>query len=71
MFQLAIEKGAGLGNEVGSSKPGVLLNCPHYMRLYRVFRKTHMIIAIGNMISMATTMFHMYYLAVKLCSVKK
>lgn len=68
--KMAIEREAGLGQEVGSSRPGVLANCPHYMRLFRAFRRTHIIIAIGNMVSMAATSFHLYYLATKLCSVE-
>ncbi|XP_042233369.1 transmembrane protein 205-like [Homarus americanus] len=68
--KIAIEREAGLGQEVGSNKPGLLSHCPHYMRLYCAFRKTHMIIAIGNMVSMAATSLHLYYLATKLCSVQ-
>lgn len=68
--KMAIEREAGIGQEVGSSNPGVLANCPHYMRLYRAFRRTHMTIAIGNIISMAATSLHLYYLATKLCAVE-
>ncbi|KAK8747451.1 hypothetical protein OTU49_016815 [Cherax quadricarinatus] len=69
-IKIAIEREAGLGHEVGTNKPGRLAHCPHYMRLYRAFRRTHMIIAIGNMVSMAATSLHLYYLATKLCSVQ-
>ncbi|XP_045136179.1 transmembrane protein 205-like [Portunus trituberculatus] len=68
--KMAIEREANIGQEVGSSSPGLLANCPHYMRLYRAFRRTHMIIAVGNMASMAATSLHLYYLATKLCSVE-
>lgn len=67
-LQMAIESEAGIGTEVGSSHPGVLTRCPHYMRLHKAFRRMHIIIAIGNMASMAGTSFHLYYLATKLCS---
>nr|XP_045609471.1 transmembrane protein 205-like [Procambarus clarkii] len=68
--KIAIEREAGMGEEVASSKPGRLSHCPHYMRLHRAFRRTHMIIAIGNMVSMSATSLHLYYLATKLCSVQ-
>lgn len=68
-IKIAIESETGLGSEIGSNRPGVLSRCPHYMRLYRTFRKIHMVIAIGNMAAMAATSFHLYYLATKLCSV--
>ncbi|ROT65501.1 hypothetical protein C7M84_016532 [Penaeus vannamei] len=67
--KIAIEREAGLGQEIGTNRPGRLAHCPHYMRLYRAFRRTHMIIAIGNMVAMAATSLHLYYLATKLCSV--
>ncbi|XP_037780587.1 transmembrane protein 205-like [Penaeus monodon] len=67
--KIAIEREAGLGQEIGTNRPGRLAHCPHYMRLYRAFRRTHMIIAVGNMVAMAATSLHLYYLATKLCSV--
>ncbi|KAK7081680.1 hypothetical protein SK128_010406 [Halocaridina rubra] len=66
---MAIEREAGLGQEVGSNRPGRLSHCPHYMRLYKTFRKTHLVIAAGNMFAMAATSLHLYYVATKLCSV--
>ncbi|KAK4293097.1 hypothetical protein Pmani_034172 [Petrolisthes manimaculis] len=68
--KVAIEREAGMGQEVGTSKPGLLSNCPHYMRLYRTFRRIHLSIAAGNVMSMAATSLHLYYLATKLCAVQ-
>ncbi|XP_076062263.1 transmembrane protein 205 [Oratosquilla oratoria] len=67
-IKIAIETEAGLGQEVGTNRPGRLAHCPHYMKLYRAFRRTHMTIAVGNMSAMACTFFHLYYLATKLCA---
>lgn len=62
-----IEAQAGVGMEVGKLLPGNLMNCPHYMTLHKAFRRVHMTIAIGNIITMSCTMFHLYYLSQKLC----
>ncbi|XP_068243981.1 transmembrane protein 205 [Palaemon carinicauda] len=68
-IKMAIEREAGLGQEIGTNRPGHLVHCPHYMRLYRAFRKTHMAIAAGNIVTVAATSLHLYYVATKLCSV--
>lgn len=68
-IKMAIEREEGLGKEVGTSAPGRLQHCPHYMRMHRAFRKIHAMIAVGNIISMATTSLHLYNLAIELCSV--
>jgi hypothetical protein len=62
-----IEAQAGVGMEVGKLVPGNLLNCPHYVTIHKAFRKVHMTIAIGNLITMACTMLHLYHLSQKLC----
>ncbi|XP_044256677.1 transmembrane protein 205 [Tribolium madens] len=62
-----IEAQAGVGMEIGKLVPGNLLNCPHYMTIHRAFRRVHMTIAIGNVITMGCTMLHLYYLSQKLC----
>uniref|UniRef100_A0A2P2I6B1 Transmembrane protein 205-like n=1 Tax=Hirondellea gigas TaxID=1518452 RepID=A0A2P2I6B1_9CRUS len=69
-IKMAIEKEEGLGGEVGDSSPGRLLHCPHYMKLHRAFRRIHAMIAVGNVISMATTSLHLYNLAIELCAVR-
>lgn len=62
-----IEKEVGVGMEVGKHDPGVLVNCPHYLQIHKAFRKVHMTIAIGNIITMACTVIHLHYLANKIC----
>ncbi|EFA11018.1 Transmembrane protein 205-like Protein [Tribolium castaneum] len=62
-----IEAQAGVGMEIGKLVPGNLLNCPHYMAIHKAFRRVHMTIAIGNLVTMACTMLHLYYLSQKLC----
>ncbi|KAJ8923483.1 hypothetical protein NQ315_010061 [Exocentrus adspersus] len=64
-----IERRAGVGMEVGKLNPGKLLNCPHYLRLHRQFRKVHMTIAILNIVAMACTVIHLYHLSHKLCAI--
>ncbi|XP_018329547.1 transmembrane protein 205 [Agrilus planipennis] len=61
-----MEKATGVGTEVGEHNAGELVNCPHYMRTYKRFRKIHMTIAIGNIICMACTVYHLHYLSQKL-----
>lgn len=62
-----IEKEAGIGLEVGEYKPGCLAKCPHYLMIHTSFRKVHMIVAIGNMMCMACTIAHLFYLAQRIC----
>lgn len=61
-----IEKSVGVGLEVGKLDPGKLKNCQNYLKVHQKFRKIHMSIAIGNLIAMACTMLHLYYLSQKL-----
>lgn len=62
-----IERAAGVGAEIGRHDPGPLKHCPHYIKIHSAFRKTHMTIAMGNMLTMACTVLHLYYIASKLC----
>lgn len=61
-----LEKEAGVGMEVGKHDPGSLINDVNYCTVYKSFRKVHMTIAMGNIITMACSMFHLYYLATKI-----
>ncbi|XP_046989718.1 transmembrane protein 205 [Schistocerca americana] len=63
----AIEKAAGVGLEVGKHNPGPLAHCPHYVKMHQAFRKIHMAVAIGNILTMACTTVHLHYLASKIC----
>lgn len=60
-----IEKAAGIGHEVGHYELGPLLQCPHYMSIHRAFRRVHMCTAIGNIIAIMCSAFHLYFLAYK------
>lgn len=62
-----IESQAGIGMEIGKLVLGELTKCPHYMTIHKAFRKVHMTIAMGNLITMACTIFQLYYLSQKLC----
>uniref|UniRef100_A0A2S2P0R8 Transmembrane protein n=2 Tax=Aphidini TaxID=33387 RepID=A0A2S2P0R8_SCHGA len=59
----AIEKSAGVGNEVGRYDLGPLVDCPHYMAIHRAFRQVHLFVAIGNVVTMMCTAFHLAYIA--------
>ncbi|XP_015377092.1 PREDICTED: transmembrane protein 205-like [Diuraphis noxia] len=59
----AIEKSVGLGKEVGRCDLGRLTECPHYMIMHRIFRKIHMFMAIGNIITIMCSIFHLTYIA--------
>ncbi|XP_063993343.1 transmembrane protein 205 [Diachasmimorpha longicaudata] len=62
-----IERAAGVGNEVGKHNPGTLKHCPHYLKIHGAFRKAHMCIAMGNIMTMACTALHLHYISSKLC----
>ncbi|EDW00491.1 uncharacterized protein LOC6564778 [Drosophila grimshawi] len=71
MLQLMHEKyrleGAiGSGQEVGSLLQGDLVECPHYQRIHKAFRRIHMSIAIGNMIILLATCLQLYFLSLKI-----
>ncbi|PSN42417.1 hypothetical protein C0J52_11741 [Blattella germanica] len=67
--KIAMEKAAGVGLEVGRHDPGPLAKCPHYVKIHKAFRRVHMTIAIGNLMSMACTIVHVLYLANKISCV--
>ncbi|XP_029155625.1 transmembrane protein 205 isoform X2 [Nylanderia fulva] len=62
-----LERAAGIGNEIGGHHAGPLKNCPHYLKINQAFRRVHVSIAMGNMLTMACTVLHLYYIASKLC----
>jgi hypothetical protein len=66
-LKTSLERAAGVGAEIGRHEPGPLKHCPHYLNIHRAFRRIHMTIAMGNMLTMACTVFHLYYIANKLC----
>ncbi|XP_022176213.1 transmembrane protein 205-like [Myzus persicae] len=59
----AIEKAVGLGKEVGRCDLGRLVDCPHYMTMHRIFRKVHMFMAIGNVVTIVCSVFHLAHIA--------
>lgn len=63
----ALERAAGVGNEIGRHNPGPLKHCPHYLKIHNAFRRVHVSIAMGNMLAMAFTVLHLHYIASKLC----
>lgn len=62
-----LERAAGVGNEIGSHNAGPLKNCPYYLKIHQAFRRVHVTVAMGNMLTMACTVLHLYYIASKLC----
>lgn len=61
-----IEDTIGSGKEIGSLVQGDLIKCPHYQRIHKAFRRVHMTVAIGNMITMAGSCLQLYYIASQL-----
>lgn len=62
-----LERAAGVGNEIGRHNPGPLKHCPHYLKIHNAFRRIHVYIAMGNMLTMGCTVIHLHYIAGKLC----
>lgn len=62
----AFEEAAGVGMEIGKHNAGSLSNNEQYLKVYKSFRKVHMTIAIGNVITMACSVLHLHYLSNKL-----
>lgn len=58
-----IESSVGIGQEIGYHDPGPLKNCPHYKKLHKDFRRVHLYVAVGNIISLMCTALHIQYLA--------
>lgn len=63
-----IEIRAGLGYEVGRQEMGTLSACPHYRMLHKRFRKVHATIAVANMACLASSAFHLHYIAQQLAA---
>lgn len=61
-----LEEKAGIGMEVGIHKPGDLINDTNYIKVHKTFRKVHMTIAMGNMITLACSIFHLHYITGKI-----
>lgn len=61
-----IEGAIGSGREVGSLEQGDLIQCPHYQKIHKTFRRIHMTIAMGNMSVLLATCLHLYFLASKM-----
>uniref|UniRef100_T1GQF3 DUF4149 domain-containing protein n=1 Tax=Megaselia scalaris TaxID=36166 RepID=T1GQF3_MEGSC len=57
------ETAAGSGEEVGHLNQKDLIQCPRYQMIHKRFRRTHMSVAICNMIVLACTIVHLHYLA--------
>ncbi|KAJ8684119.1 hypothetical protein QAD02_019911 [Eretmocerus hayati] len=66
-MKTSLERAAGVGAEIGRHEPGPLKHCPHYLEIHSAFRRVHMTIAMGNMLTMACTVLHLHYIASKLC----
>ncbi|XP_033320918.1 transmembrane protein 205 [Megalopta genalis] len=62
-----LERAAGVGNEIGRHNPGPLKHCPHYLNIHKTFRRVHVYIAMGNMLTMGCTVLHLHYIASKIC----
>ena len=54
------------GQEIGYQQVTEGLNCPRYQQIHKKFRKSHMTVAIGNIISICCSFAHLYYLASKI-----
>lgn len=61
-----LEERAGVGMEVGVHNPGDLKNDTVYIKVHKTFRKVHMTIAIGNIITLACSVFHLHYITGKI-----
>lgn len=66
--RMAIEENAGVGMEIGYHNPGPLAFCPHYKKVNKKFRLFHGVCACLNVISMACSTLHLYFLSTRLRS---
>lgn len=57
------ESVAGSGEEIGHLNQKDLIKCPRYQMIHKRFRRTHMSVAICNMIVLVCTIIHLHYLA--------
>ncbi|KAL1465385.1 hypothetical protein WDU94_004963 [Cyamophila willieti] len=61
-----LETAAGVGQEIGRYKLGQLIHCPHYMKLHHAFRKLHFITAMGNILTISCSAFHLHFIAINM-----
>ncbi|KAI5712504.1 transmembrane protein 205 [Diaphorina citri] len=61
-----LEAAAGVGQEVGRYKLGQLIHCPHYMKLHHAFRRLHFVTALGNILTISCSAFHLHYIAINM-----
>lgn len=64
--RMTLEENAGVGMEIGYHNPGPLAYCPHYSKVNKRFRIYHGICACANILSMACSTLHLYFLSTKL-----
>lgn len=66
--RMLIEQEAGVGGEIGRHEPGLLKDCPNYMKIHRKFRKWHLACGVANVAAVGCNGIHLYHLATKLCA---
>lgn len=60
------ERMVGSGKEVGYENQKQLKASPAYQKVHKAFRRTHMIVAMGNLTTVACTFAHLYYMVQKI-----
>lgn len=60
------ESNVGSGQEIGHLDQGELVNSVEYQKVHKSFRRIHMTIAIGNLLSLVCTFVHLEFLASKI-----
>lgn len=60
------EQRLGNGQEIGYQQSVDGLRCPHYQQIHRRFRKLHIKCAVGNVVAICCSCFHLHYLASKI-----
>ncbi|XP_022915505.1 transmembrane protein 205 [Onthophagus taurus] len=63
----SMERRVGVGKEIGSFEGEKLASSTDYLRVHKAFRKIHMKIAMGNILTMVCTVIHLLYLSNKIC----
>jgi hypothetical protein len=61
-----MEQKIGTGSEIGQEVQGELINCPHYQKIHKQFRRVHMMTAMANICTMVCSFVHLNYLASKI-----
>jgi len=56
----------GNGQEVGHQEEFDGIQCPHYREINRKFRSVHIKCAIGNIVTICCSFFHLFYIASKI-----